>query len=156
MGFTLTDIRQKSLRLCIAWLKCLKTAHYPMKQLQIDLPWFPSACKPNSREHWAAVAKAKRNYRHACWAITKEAMQGQELDLKPPINLKLTFIPPNRHAHDLDNLLAAFKAGLDGISDAIKIDDSLFTLTICKKAEIGGIVKVLITQERTQDESSGN
>lgn len=42
----------------------------------------------------------------------------------------------------MDNMLSACKAGLDGLSDAIGVDDSKWTLTIKKAEEIGGFVKV--------------
>jgi crossover junction endodeoxyribonuclease RusA len=40
---------------------------------------------------------------------------------------KIAFLPPDNHRRDLDNMIASFKAGLDGLSDAIGIDDSEFS-----------------------------
>jgi crossover junction endodeoxyribonuclease RusA len=62
------------------------------------------------------------------------------------LHLTLTFFAPSRRAFDLDNALARCKAGLDGLSDAIGVDDKHWSLTIQKAAEIGGFVRVEVTQ----------
>ena len=49
-------------------------------------------------------------------------------------SLKITFHPPDEKRRDLDNMLSACKSGLDGLSSAVGIDDSEFTLTITKGA----------------------
>jgi crossover junction endodeoxyribonuclease RusA len=59
-----------------------------------------------------------------------------------PIHLDIEFMPPNKRAHDLDNCLAAMKAGLDGIADAWGVNDQRFTLTIYKADRVGGMVKI--------------
>lgn len=43
--------------------------------------------------------------------------------------VSLTFIPKDNRRRDLDNLIASCKSLLDGISDAMGIDDSKFELT---------------------------
>jgi crossover junction endodeoxyribonuclease RusA len=84
------------------------------------------------------VAKLKKQLRTAWWA------QGAIKLPDAPINVTLTFYPPDRRHRDMDNMLASCKAGLDGLSDAIGVDDSKWTLTIKKADEIGGMVKVSI------------
>jgi crossover junction endodeoxyribonuclease RusA len=59
-----------------------------------------------------------------------------------PIHLDIEFVPPNKRAHDLDNCLAAIKAGLDGVADAWGVNDQRFTLTIHKADRVGGMVKI--------------
>ena len=41
-------------------------------------------------------------------------------------NLSVTFHPPDARRRDLDNAVAAFKAGQDGLADAWGVDDSAF------------------------------
>jgi len=36
----------------------------------------------------------------------------------------ITFHPPDKRKRDMDNMIAAFKAGQDGVADAIGVDDS--------------------------------
>ena len=59
-----------------------------------------------------------------------------------PIHLDIEFVPPNKRAHDLDNCLAAIKAGLDGVADAWGVNDKRFALTIHKADRVGGMVKI--------------
>lgn len=106
----------------------------------VTYPWMPKELNPNARVHWATLAKKKKEYKEACWALTKEAKL-------PIVNgeralLEIKFFKPNKMRRDLDNCLAAFKAGLDGISQAIGLDDSRFLLAIEVADEIGGYVKV--------------
>ena len=105
----------------------------------------PKELNPNGRVHWAVKAKYFRKYKEACWALTMAANL-------PPVKsdrllLEITFYKPNRMKRDLDNCLAAFKAGLDAISLATGLDDSRFLLAIDMADEIGGYVKVNINYE---------
>ena len=64
-----------------------------------------------------------------------------------PIHVSLTFFPPNRARRDLDGCIASCKAYLDGLSDALGVDDNRFTLSarlsdICAH---GGEVKIEVT-----------
>jgi crossover junction endodeoxyribonuclease RusA len=55
------------------------------------------------------------------------------------------FHPPDRRRWDLDNMLASVKSGLDGLADAIGVDDSFWTLSIAKGEPVpGGAVDVQI------------
>jgi crossover junction endodeoxyribonuclease RusA len=104
-------------------------------------PWPPSPLKPNVKTHWATKAKAVKEYKEACFYLTKE----QNLPTKEYTELHLIFTPPSRRHYDLDNLLASMKAGLDGMSMALNIDDRCFTkITIEKTKEIGGMVKIVL------------
>lgn len=111
----------------------------------IVLPWPPRALSPNARVHWAKKSKAARIYRIACMALTLEssmrAPEGRVL-------LSVEFCPPDRRRRDDDNCLASFKAGRDGIADALRIDDNRFVTTICMGEPVkGGAVHVRIQGE---------
>ena len=57
----------------------------------------------------------------------------------------ITFRPPDRRARDLDNCLAAFKSGLDGIADALGVNDNQFKLSMQMGAPVKyGAVEVTI------------
>lgn len=110
--------------------------------MRVTLPWPPTALSPNARGHWAATAKAKKAYRSDCaWQAVAQGIT--KLDAKN-LHITLTFYPPTRRAYDLDNALARMKSGLDGLADVLKVDDSLWSLTIKKADQIGGFVQVLI------------
>ncbi len=113
--------------------------------MNVTLPWPPSVLSPNARPHWAAKAKAAKAYRAACKALAEA--HGMVAPTSPKIALWLEFVPPNRRAHDDDNLVASFKAGRDGLADALGIDDSRFVCRHTVADEVGGMVRVSITEE---------
>lgn len=108
----------------------------------VTLPWYPKQLSPNAREHWATVAKHKKQYRHACWALAKEAGLTWTIDGK--ILIEIIFYPPSKRAYDLDNCLAAIKSGLDGVADAMGVNDRRFDLRPRMADTIGGMIKLTI------------
>jgi crossover junction endodeoxyribonuclease RusA len=119
-----------------------------MRTVTFDLPWFPKELSPNSRCHWATVAKHKKIYREAAFIMTKVALVKDGATLPEPdarVHITLEFYPPSKRRYDLDNCLAAMKAGLDGVSDALKIDDENFALTILRHKETGAIVRLTVS-----------
>lgn len=119
-----------------------------MRTITFDLPWFPKELNPNSRCHWATVAKHKKTYREAAFIMTKIALCKDGAVLPEPgqkVHITLEFYPPNRRKHDLDNCLASMKAGLDGVSDALKVDDQNFGLTILRFPETLAIVRLTVS-----------
>ena len=108
----------------------------------LTMPWPPKELSPNARLHWAQLARAKKKYREAC-AWTALSQKGHRLEADR-IHVRLTFYPPTRRAIDLDNCLARFKAGIDGLVDVLGVDDSRWEITIRKADEVGGYVRVEI------------
>jgi len=102
--------------------------------MQVSLPWPPRGLWPNDRNHWAAMARAKHSYRKTAWTL---ALQAREPMPQARLCVHMTFCPPDARQRDLDNMIAAMKAGLDGLSDAIGVDDRHFALS----AEVGASVK---------------
>ena len=127
-----------------------------MKPLvDIQLPWPDPKLSPNARLHWAIVYRAKAAYRDKCWALAREQNVPQ-LEVDTKYRLTLRFVPPDRRSYDRDNLVARMKAGLDGLADALFIDDQQFAeLTASVSADsVGGFVEVRITPI-SQGEDSG-
>lgn len=118
--------------------------------IEFMLAWPPSELSPNRRLHWAKLAKAKKAYRHACWAVTLDQWQaGQHAVPDGALTLSMRFVPPDRRSYDRDNLVARMKSGLDGLCDALRIDDKRFSTIITKMStdSIGGFVYITITGE---------
>ena len=109
----------------------------------VFLPWPPKELSPNASIHWAKKVKFKKAYRHDCWALALEvglkAPQGPE-----KIRLKITFYPPDKRHRDADNMVAAIKSGLDGLADALRVNDRLFLPTFIFSDEPKGYVEVII------------
>ena len=120
-----------------------------MSELRVILPWPPRALSPNSRPpHWSVLAKAKRAYRSAC-CVEAMAAGWRKVAFAPTdrLHVRLVFVPPDRRRRDMDNLIASMKAGLDGLADALGVDDSRWALTCAIDDNIGGMVRVGIERE---------
>ena len=113
--------------------------------MNMTFPWPPACLTPNAKRrlHWSRYRKPTAAYRRTCWALALEAGAGRRNDPAP--HLSITFNPPDKRRRDLDGMLGAFKAGLDGIADAMRCDDSKWSLGIAKGQPVkGGAVVVLI------------
>lgn len=110
--------------------------------MQIVLPWPPSCLSPNQKRksHWRKYAPATKAYRETCGWEAKA--QGATRRNDPALHLSITFLPPDARHRDLDGMLGAFKAGLDGISDVLGVDDSKWSMSIRKgeKTKGGAVV----------------
>jgi crossover junction endodeoxyribonuclease RusA len=115
--------------------------------IELQLPWPPTELSPNGRLHWAKAYKHKRAYREACWGTALAQKPGPVPD--GPLLLELEFVPPSRRSYDRDNLVARMKSGLDGLADALKIDDKRFSTLAARLTtdSIGGFVRVRISKE---------
>jgi len=96
--------------------------------MKIELDFPPMDLFPNRAQgrHWGALYKIKSDYRDACTWLAKSQLNGWKHDGKSEIHLKLTYIMPDKRMRDADNCLAASKAALDGLSDALMVNDKLF------------------------------
>lgn len=95
----------------------------------LELPWPPRQLSPNAREHWGTLAKVKKSYRARCAGIARVAGVRALVTGKDALGVHLTFLPPDRRPRDWDNLVASMKAGLDGLADALGVDDSRWRLS---------------------------
>lgn len=111
--------------------------------MELTLPWPPAALSPNTRQHWSKLARAKKAYRAACAA--QALAQGARRIKAERLHLSLIFYPPTRRSYDLDNALARMKSGLDGLADALGVDDSNWSLSIAKADAVGGMVHVKVS-----------
>lgn len=122
--------------------------------LEVTLPWPPKELSPNARVHWAVLARTKKAYRQACaWHAVEQGARRIEAER---LSVHLVFVPPNRRARDWDNMLASVKAGLDGLADALGVDDSRWRVSFEVSDEIGGMVKVSIEQAPSFFANSGS
>ncbi len=116
-----------------------------MPDLTFTLPWPPSSLSPNTRQHWAKLAQAKRSYRSTCY-LTAVAQNARRIDADR-LQVCLEFVPPTRRKYDLDNLLARMKSGLDGVADVLGVDDSRWEMAIrrSEQPKAPGCVIVTVT-----------
>lgn len=118
--------------------------------LTMTLPWPPAALSPNMRGHWAKLARAKKAYRSACKAICQATpYNGGSLPPDAVLRVSMRFHPPTRRRYDWDNLTARMKSGLDGIAEALGVDDAIFrpSMDVAEYSPPDGRVVVVITVE---------
>lgn len=85
------------------------------------LPWMTEGLSPNDRVHWTKRAKAVKAYR---FSAAMRAREAGWLGLGA-VDLRVTFCPPSGwRTGDMDNLIARFKAGQDGLADTLQVNDA--------------------------------
>jgi crossover junction endodeoxyribonuclease RusA len=99
------------------------------------LPWPYPELSPNARVHWSRKSSAVAKYRGDCFFLARAAGwdkgMGQRLALEAAARgtsllLRLDFLPRTVRGRDDDNLVSGFKAGRDGVAQALGLNDSLF------------------------------
>lgn len=99
--------------------------------VQVTLPFPPRKLSPNARVSWQERAPVIKSYRHECRIDAQNVrrdmeQRGVRFPLPGPVNVIVTFVLDDNQNRDWDNMIAAFKAGQDGITAAgIWQDDSI-------------------------------
>lgn len=116
------------------------------KVVSIELPWPERILHPNSRAHWSRVGPRKRVARVRAKRAMEAALEATRMPRKPDGEkylVSLMFHPPEiKRKRDEDGMLASMKAALDGIADAMGVDDSNFKVTtqVCDPRGSGLVV----------------
>lgn len=96
--------------------------------LVIDLPYPAKELSPNARVHPMTFARFKKKAKQDAFWATKTVIPisgWQFPDGRIP--LRMTFHPvQGKAAKDVDNYVASEKARIDGVAEALKVDDKLF------------------------------
>lgn len=109
--------------------------------LIVRLPWPDSRLMPNRKngKSWVSTSKIKTQQRAAAYLCTKAALSlSGDQAWKEYIPLSLLYMPPDKRHRDLDNLHAGSKAILDGMAQALGIDDSRFRPVLVDSVYCGG------------------
>lgn len=95
----------------------------------IKLPFPDASLFPNRKngKHWTVTSAAKDAQKHDAYLLTKLAMKAQASNFgEANIPLSLVYLTPDKRKRDLDNMLAASKALIDGMAQALGVDDARF------------------------------
>ena len=93
--------------------------------ITIRLPWPDAALWQNARVHWAVKGSATRNARaNTAWEC--KAAGSAFLTFAGRPKLAWSIHKPPKSRADMSNVQAALKAAIDGIQDALMIDDNKF------------------------------
>lgn len=114
---------------------------------ELILPWPSRQLRPNARVHWAQKARATKHDRHTADVLALSAGWARQPLPDGQLFLWIDFFPPDKRKRDTDNLVANIKAYIDGIADAVGVNDSRFALRPYLMDEVrkGGEVRVRIT-----------
>jgi len=127
--------------------------------LAILLAWPEKELWPNARAHPIIVAGVRKIARAEAYYLTRATLAGRQLAVPAgtPIELKLVFCPPHRRRFDLDNAQAAMKSALDGLAQALGIDDRWFRpQPLAGDMRPGGLVEVRIAAEVRSSSKEGS
>jgi crossover junction endodeoxyribonuclease RusA len=108
----------------------------------VELPWPPKELSPNARVHWGEKSRFAKKYRRDCFLLAKIA--NVRIDWDGDIHLFIDFYRPAKRNHDRDNLVSQIKSGLDGMADAMGINDVRFLIHPFIKDETASGGKIII------------
>ena len=111
----------------------------------VVLPWPGRKLWPNARTHYHSKAAMVADYRFVAYERCVEGLE-HPLPAEGKLPLSVTFCAPTKGKRDLDNMFASIKGGLDGVADALEIDDCRFEPVTLRRGEVvkGGLVFVQI------------
>lgn len=117
----------------------------------ITMPWPAPQVWPNYRQshHWRSYYKHVAAQRQMAWALACEAgISKRDIawnDDGRTISVQVVISPPDRRRRDRDGMQGACKSILDGVSDALGVDDQYFapTYVITEPVKGGKIVVTL-------------
>lgn len=90
----------------------------------VTLTWPTQNLFPNKKVHWAKKAEEIKKLRSDSYYLTKHYIKTFKWH-GGFIPLNIIFHAPNNR-HDLDGCLSALKSGLDGMAEALKVNDKMF------------------------------
>jgi crossover junction endodeoxyribonuclease RusA len=115
--------------------------------ISFGLPFPAKVLWPNGRPaHWAEKARAVKSARKAAWAAALAAGV-KSLPASGRYAIAVTVYPKTRNAIDADNAVSSLKASLDGIADALGVDDRTFDTPSISFGEPvkGGLLSLTLT-----------
>jgi crossover junction endodeoxyribonuclease RusA len=107
----------------------------------VRLPWPDMKLMPNKSKGraWQSASKIRAEQRAAAVLCTQAALQTTgEKSYIGNIPLSLLYLSPDKRHRDLDNLLAASKPIIDGLAQALGVDDSRFKPILVDSVHAGG------------------
>ena len=93
--------------------------------------------RKNGRSHHASNAAKIKARNDAYWLTKADPAHIRFNDSEAAIPVSIVYCPPDKRRRDLDNLLAASKATLDGIANAMAVDDTRFRPILIDVGAIG-------------------
>lgn len=109
---------------------------------QFVLPWPAPMLWPNARKDRRAVAPHRAEQRCAAYLIACEVGLHRLTVPSGVVTVNMCFCPPSHRDFDSDNASAAMKGAVDGIADALRLDDKWFQVVPFRgeRSKNGGVI----------------
>jgi crossover junction endodeoxyribonuclease RusA len=111
--------------------------HLGLAPLKVVLPWPDRKLNPNYSKgrHWTSTTDERKKARTAARVVTLNVLLDAGWEAPGcDVPLTIVFMAPDRRHRDRDNLLSALKPSLDGMADAMGVNDSQFNpITISRE-----------------------
>ena len=95
-------------------------------EYEIVLPWPARVLHPNARAHWGTRSKAAKAARRDARLLALAAGWDKRTFDGGRLHVWIDGYAPDRRRRDHDGFLSSLKPHLDGIADALKVDDARF------------------------------
>jgi len=96
--------------------------------MALSYPWPSSKLVPHAKgKGWHERARLTRKARNDALALTCDGLR-KHPDAAEARELWIEFYPPDARRRDCQNVIAACKAMIDGIAEALDVDDSAFAI----------------------------
>ena len=116
--------------------------------LSLTLPWPDKGLSPNARVNYYIRARLAKQARTVAYLLTKAQAPAPPWPKAPKeLRARAIFHAPDKRARDLfDNLPASIKPMMDGIFDALGLDDWIISEVVLERGSIvkGGEVQVIL------------
>jgi crossover junction endodeoxyribonuclease RusA len=117
--------------------------------VSFDLPFPDKLLWPNGRtKQWGAKHRVVKAARFQAWGAALAAGV-TKADPEARVSLAVTVHPKTRNLIDRDNCVASLKSYIDGLADALGVDDQTFDTPIITFGEPvrGGLLTVTLTYQ---------
>ena len=128
-----------------------------IQSFSIELPWPQRVLFPNARPHWAVKSKKVKVHRNWARIVTMNEVKAP-IHPKGRIGYTIDFTPPINRKRDEDGILSACKSYLDGVADALGVNDTLFTIKGMQghPAQAPGAIKLTFSWEENRNAEDCN
>ena len=109
--------------------------------ITIELPW-PNykILSPNKKLHWTVKAKATKAAREEAYIAAYQGHHEPDdwkwIGSKQDLRCTFVYHQPDNYHRDLKNVDTAMKGAIDGVCDALGIDDSQIKETVSRFGEV--------------------
>ena len=114
--------------------------------MKINISWPDSCLIPHAKGHWRPKAAATKAARKEAHILTEMAINKGGKPVGEQFIIAVVANPPDRRRRDAFNVLASLKASLDGVADAMGVDDVNFLPGAFVWGEVGkpGSVSLIV------------